>query len=255
MSELIAILTIYFVYCICESNQPGGLKSHHDFTLLVMKLGEGWNKGSPVKNKASFLFLSLSILCKRAPLWPYLNDISGLCDSWLLLVLFQHNQTLRSLNSLARISDSLPVCWEYPGLSLGRYWPSPLLLSDSAAILSQSALKSQSDGASWTTSSVNSTDSIPRPPQLGCGLQIIFMKLTKRNVKKSAKDIFMWVSCVGRLGYCSTQGLRSVTGWTLSSPNRPWSMASGGMLSGNLPPRTGCPPRHQLPVFTHSGGL
>lgn len=72
---------------------------------------------------------------------------------------------------------------------------------------------------------------------------------------KSAKDIFMWVSCVSRLGYCSTQGLRSVTGWTLSSPNRPWSMASGGMLSGNLPPRTGCPPTHQRPVSTQSGGL
>ena len=86
-------------------------------------------------------------------------------------------------------------------------------------------------------------------------LEILSIKTNHSTAVKPAKDICMWVSCVARLGYCSTQGLRTVTGWTLSSPNRPWSMASGGILSGNLPPRTGCPPRHQHPFFTHSGGL
>lgn len=174
MSELITILTIYCIYCICEHSQPGGgelnSKSYHDFTLLVTKLGEGWKKGRPVKQgkfSISAPFPSLQTCSIMTIFKRYITIY--LYDSWLLLVLFQHDQTLRYLNSLAWRSDSLPVCWEYPGRSLGRYWPSPLLLSDSAAGLSQSALKSKSDGASWTTSSVNSSDSIPRLPQLGCG--------------------------------------------------------------------------------------
>ena len=87
---------------------------------------------------------------------------------------------------------------------------------------------------------------------LHLGLETLFLPITTR---KSAKDICMWVSWVARLGYCSTQGLSSVTNWILSSPYRPWSMTCGGILSGNLAPSTGCPPWHQDPFFKHSGGL
>lgn len=69
------------------------------------------------------------------------------------------------------------------------------------------------------------------------------------------KDIWMWVSLVGRLGYCSTHGLRKENGCMLSSPNRPWSMAAGGTLRDNRSPMTGCPPWHQCPLCSHSGGL
>lgn len=69
------------------------------------------------------------------------------------------------------------------------------------------------------------------------------------------KDICMWVSLVARLGYCSTHGLMNVTGRTLSSPNRPLSMTSGGMVSSNCSPGTGCPPWHQRPFVKNSGGL
>lgn len=69
------------------------------------------------------------------------------------------------------------------------------------------------------------------------------------------KDICMWVSLVARLGYCSTHGLMNVTGRTLSSPNRPLSMTSGGTLNSNCSPGTGCPPWHQRPFVKNSGGL
>lgn len=69
------------------------------------------------------------------------------------------------------------------------------------------------------------------------------------------KDICMWVSLVARLGYCSTHGLRNVTGRTLSSPNRPLSRTSGGIVSSNRSPGTGCPPWHQRPFLKHSRGL
>lgn len=69
------------------------------------------------------------------------------------------------------------------------------------------------------------------------------------------KDIWMWASLVGRLGYCSTHGLRKEKGCMLSSPKRPWSMAAGGTLRDNGSPMMGCPPWHQRPLCSHSGGL
>lgn len=101
--------------------------------------------------------------------------------------------------------------------------------------------------ASWTTSfAKNKVETHHRLCQWQLHAELQF---------NDQKDICMWVSLVARLGYCSTHGLRNVTGWTLSSPNRPLSMVPGGILSSNRSPRTGCPPWHQPPFFRNSGGL
>lgn len=136
-----------------------------------------------------------------------------------------------------------------------KFWPWPLF-TYSAASHPSAHSRSKYDNAKWTKSPSKRRN--PETTTLfttqSCQ-EILFMKTINRISIKSAKDICMWVSWVARLGYCSIHGLRSATIWTLSSPYRPWSMTCGGILSGNLLPRTGWPPWHQHPFFAHPGGL
>lgn len=165
----------------------------------------------------------------------------------------------REMKTVALIPSTLPLCWPASRRTVCFCFPGPPTRPD-LDMVTQQIFKGNLESVPEHT--VNHR--LWTPAELAPACLTKTLRATTDSASHNSqlnwdsmikKDIWMWVSLVARLGYCSTHGLRNVTGRTLSSPNRPLSMTSGGIVSSNCSPGTGCPPWHQRPFLKNSGGL